>query len=213
MWAVGTSMVRVKSVDERVASVLHCDGWGDAGPNWQASDTSVADAGSPEQISFNAIHGNASSGVWIVGNGGKTRYSAGWKADGTAWTPVNSRSSKNLNAVWCSPDADVWAAGEGGSMVRFTREGGGEYAALTVDVPTTGVLRALWGFAPDDVWAVGDAGTILHWDGKAWTTDGSSQGLTEDLFAIWGSSKDDLWIAGQNVLLHKGSASLPTEIQ
>ena len=213
VWAVGTA-ARTTPTRSRSHRYLHCDGWRDGEPNWQPSGTSFGDAPSPEPISFNAIHGNASSGVWIVGNGGKTRYSAGWNGDaGTAWTPVNSHTSRNLNAVWCSPDADVWAAGEGGSMHRFTRADGGEYAELTVDVPTTAALRALWGFAADDVWAVGDAGTILHWDGKAWITDASIQGLTEDLFAIWGSSKDDIWIAGQSVLLHKGSASLPREIQ
>ena len=212
VWAVGASMFSYYGSEE-VPSVFHCDGWRDGEPNWQPSDTSFADAGSPEQVSFNAIHGNASSGVWIVGNGGKTRYSTGWNGDRTAWTPVNSHTSRNLNAVWCSPDADVWAAGEGGSMHRFTRADGGEYAALAVDVPTTAVLRALWGFAADDVWAVGDAGTILHWDGKAWSADGAIQGVTEDLFAIWGSSKDDIWIAGRGVLLHKGSASLPREIK
>jgi len=211
VWAVGTAMIGFDH--QWWPSVLHCDGWRDGEPNWQPSDTSFGDAPRPEQITFNAIHGNASSGVWIVGNGGKARYSAGWNDDRTAWTPVNSHSTRNLNAVWCSPDADVWAAGEGGSMHRFTRADGGEYAALTVDVPTTAVLRALWGFAADDVWAVGDAGSILHWDGKAWTTDGSIQGLTEDLFAIWGSSTDDIWIAGRGVLLHKGSASLPREIK
>jgi photosystem II stability/assembly factor-like uncharacterized protein len=212
VWAVGAGTLGIYG-DQVLPSVLHCDGWRDGEPNWQPSGTSFGDAPSPEPFSFNAIHGNASSGVWIVGNGGKTRYSAGWNSDRAEWTPVNSNTSRNLNAVWCSPDADVWAAGEGGSMHRFTRAAGGEYAELTVEVPTTAALRALWGFAADDVWAVGDAGTILHWDGKAWIAEASIQGLTDDLFAIWGSSKDDIWIAGRNVLLHNGTASLPREIQ
>jgi len=211
VWAVGATMVGPHR--EQVPSVLHCDGWRDGQPNWQPSGTSFGDAASPEPISFNAIHGSVSAGVWIVGNGGKTRYSAGWNGDRAEWTPVNSHTVRNLNAVWCSPDADVWAAGEGGTVHHFTRADGGEYDALTVDVPTTAALRALWGFAADDVWAVGDEGTILHWDGKAWNVEASVDGLTENLFAIWGSSKDDLWIAGRDVLLHKGSASVPGEIK
>jgi len=208
VWAVGPSMTQGRL---SLPSVLHCDGWHDGVLRWQTSTTSFGDdAGAITPVSFNAICGGTSSGIWIVGEGGKTRYTSGWRGDHASWTPINSQTSRALYAVFCGPDGVVWAAGEGGTMARFTRALGGDYAAEAVTTPTTASLRALWGTAADDVWAVGDAGTLLHWDGKEWKS-GSEQlgGAKDDLFAIWGASKNDLWIAGRNILFHNSNAQSP----
>jgi hypothetical protein len=227
VWAVGASAVR--GINSAYPSVAHCDGWRNGEPDWQVSPTGKTDhpieledggtleVGSPvvENVNFSAICGNESTGIWIVGHGGKTRYTNGWKDNAAEWTSINSHSARELYAVWCSPDGDVWATGEAATMRRFTRGDGGGYVGVTVETPVSTSLRAFWGSAPDDLWAVGDGGAVIHWDGKAWSL-ASAPGLeqmNEDLFAVWGSSKDDVWFAGRNVLLHKGSTLLPEKIQ
>jgi len=204
VWAVGGAAAY------KLASVFHCDGWRDGAPNWQPSPTSSDDPPKDEYIHFNAISGSVQSGIWVVGNGGKTRYTTGWSDGHATWTPVNSHTQRTLYAVWASPNGDVWAGGEGGVLHRFSRGDGGEYQETTVETAATKTIRAIWGLADDDVWAVGGEGTVLHWDGAAWTllADPIFE-AQDDLFAIWGSSKDDLWIAGRGALLHKGSVVLP----
>lgn len=213
IWAVGAGAAG----EPLRPNVFHCDGWRDGAPRWEASPTSAMDPPGLEPISFHAISGSGSAGVWIVGAGGKTRRTDGWQPDGGAsWTAVNSHTSTMLHAVWASPSGVVWAGGEGGTMRRFSREDAGGYTAEAVDFPSTATIRALWGSTDDDVWAVGDAGTIVHWDGTAWArvdTPHMPELARHDLFAIWGWSKDALWIAGEGVLAHKGSAPVPERSQ
>lgn len=201
IWAIGTS----------APSVFHCDGWNNGEPDWQISPTSPAIPPLIETIAFNAISGSERAGVWIVGDGGRTRYTPGWSGDHATWNAVESHSQRSLYAVWASPNGDVWAAGEGGIVHRFSRADGGNYSETTVETPASTSLRGLWGSADDDIWAVGDASTVIHWDGTAWSRVDDpvfGQGGT-DLFAVWGSSKNDLWIAGRGVLLHNGAVALP----
>lgn len=205
VWAVGASLVGFDLMT-RLPTVYHCDGWRSGAPQWRASGIPIPEPPYFDSATYNAICGGAATGVWVVGDGGKTRFTAGWRGDHAEWKAINTDTSRNLNAVWCGPDGDVWAAGESGLMRRYTRGDGGDYVDLAVETPTTESIRALWGLAADDVWAVGDAGAILHWDGTAWkVADGALRSVTtEDLLAIWGSAKNDIWIAGRNILLHHG---------
>ena len=205
VWAVGASVVGFDFMT-RLPTLYHCDGWRNGEPQWQASGIPIAELPYFDSATYNAICGGTTTGVWVVGDGGKTRFSEGWRGDHADWKAINTDTSRNLNAVWCGPDGDVWAAGESGLMRRFTRGDGGDYVDLAVEPPTNQSIRALWGLAADDLWAVGDAGTILHWDGTSWkNAEGALRSVTtEDLLAIWGSSKDDIWIAGRNILLHHG---------
>lgn len=208
IWAVGGSAV---SAPFHLPTVYHCDGWRDGSPLWVPSPTGRTVPPTNEGVTFNAIGGNAVAGVWIVGDGGKTRYSSGW-ADGSAtWTAINSRTERPLYAVWASPNGDVWAGGEAGILHRFTRANGEPYEEETVTTPTTASIRAIWGLADDDVYAIGDETTVLHWDGTSWTlvTNMAFEKDVVDLFAIWGPSKDDLWLAGRGGLFHKGPVVLP----
>ena len=56
----------------------------------------------------------------------------------------------------------------------------------------------IWGSSPDDVWVVGPGGslghTIWHYNGKKWSTDGMSRGISPR--CIYGFSRDNAWIAG-----------------
>lgn len=209
VWAVGPSMLSEDYINP-LPSVFHSDGWHEGVVNWQAVVTSYGDAGTIEPISFNAICGGSRTGVWIVGDGGKTRYTSATSGAESAWTPVNSQTSRSLYTAWCSLDGVVWAGGAIGAIRRFMRDATGEYGSEIVDSPTNVSLRAMWGTAADDIWAVGDAGTILHWDGTAWTLGSDPANRpTADLFAIWGTSENDIWIAGRGVLLHKGDVLLP----
>lgn len=214
VWAVGASIQASDGLSV-IPSVFHCDGWRDGEPNWVVSKTSEATPPVVESITFNAICGNASTGVWIFGEGGKTRYTSGWQDDATVWTPINSNSSRTLFSAWCSPGGEVWAAGEGGMMHRFAPGDGGGYVEETLATPTIAPLRAMWGASADDIWAVGDNATVIHWDGTAWTPVGSDVlgGTTSDLFAVWGSGEGDVWIAGRDVLLVKGVAVTTRKIQ
>jgi len=60
------------------------------------------------------------------------------------------------------------------------------------------------GVSPNDVWAVGPGGdldkTIWHYDGKHWSTDGISRGISPwAVFAI----EDVVWIAGSDGIIWK----------
>ncbi|AKU93659.1 Type IV fimbrial biogenesis protein PilY1 [Labilithrix luteola] len=214
VWAVGASL-RASNGVTPLPSVLHCDGWRDGEPNWTASPTSDDDSPVVEPITFNAICGAERSGVWIVGEGGKTRYTERWQAEATRWTHVNSNSSRTLYAAWCSPAGEVWAAGEGGTIHRFVRgDGGDAYSESASATPTTVSLRALWGTSANDIWAVGDEATVLHWDGTTWTLASPelSSSTKADLFAVWGSGEGDVWIAGRDVLLKMGSTGASRKI-
>lgn len=214
VWAVGASL-RANDAITALPSVLHCDGWHDGEPNWVVSPTSDDDPPVVENMTFNAICGRDVSGVWIFGEGGKTRYTAGWQGEATRWTSVNSNSSRAIYAAWCSPSGEVWAAGEGGTIHRFVRGDGGAYSEQATATSAAVSLRALWGASANDIWAVGDKGTILHWDGKTWALQHSDalEATKPDLFAVWGSAEGDVWIAGRDVVLVKGGSVTSRKIQ
>jgi len=212
IWAVGASVVNGAIVSP---PVYHSTGWRDGDPSFEVSPTSATNPPQVERLAFQAVCGSPTSGVWIVGRDGKSRYSDGWTDGAASWRTLDSHTSRALLAAWCNtgPTGDVWAVGEGGTIRHFTREDGGGYVVDSVEAPTTATLRALWGAAPNDLWAVGDGGTILHWDGDSWKRaeaplDGAT---TRDLFTIWRGPTGDLWIAGRDVLLYNGDATLPGE--
>ncbi len=212
IWAIGASVV-----NGAIASppVYHSTGWRDGDPSFEVSPTSATNPPQVERLAFQAVCGSTTTGVWIVGRDGKTRYSDGWTDGAASWRTIDSETSRPLFAAWCNsgPAGDVWAAGEGGVIRHFTREDGGGYVVESVEAPTTATIRALSGAAPDDIWAVGDGGTILHWDGTSWQRAGAplDAATTRDLFAIWRGRAGDLWIAGHDVLLYRGDATLPGE--
>jgi hypothetical protein len=65
----------------------------------------------------------------------------------------------------------------------------------TVPTGTTQPLYALWGRGADDVWSAGHEGTIVHWDGRAWSSEQS--GTEGELFGLWGSDAGELWVVGE----------------
>jgi len=209
VWAVGTSAETYSHV--RSPPLYHSDGWQGDDPNWQVVGTSQWDPPAVEYVTFNAICGGAKSGVWIVGDSGKTRYSNGWVNGKATWRTLNSQTERDLFGVWCSPDGEVWAVGDKGMIRRFTPAEDGSFTVEAFPALTKKSLRAIWGATPTDIWVVGDAGTILRWDGASWTTaEAPLVGATKaDLFTIWGASEEEIWIGGRDVLFYKGSAVLP----
>ena len=209
VWAVGASVSQAVGISPS-PPVYHSGGWRDGDPNWQIVGTTIWNPPTVEQITFNAICGGAKSGVWLVGDAGKTRYSSGWVNGGATWRSLNTGTTRALFGVWCSPSGEVWAVGDKGTVLRFTPADGGSYNAEPFGSPTSNALRAIWGASPTDIWAVGDAGTILHCDGTSWmAAQAPLAGATkEDLFTIWGQGAQEIWIGGRNVLLHSGIATL-----
>jgi hypothetical protein len=207
VWAVGTAG---KLLAAESPPVFHSDGWRDGDPNWKVVGTGVWE-GALEYITFNAICGGTKSGVWIVGNGGKTRYSSGWASGTATWRSLNTQTQLDLFGVWCGPGGEVWAVGKKGAILRFTPADDGSFTVEPFAAPTAKPLRAVWGATPTDIWAVGDAGTILHWDGTSWTIAEAPLGgaTKEDLFTIWGQGAEEIWIGGRNILLHNGISVLP----
>lgn len=206
VWAVGPWLDNVSQ-----PTVWHSDGWHDGALAWVAAPMTDNRPDLPGSFSFNAIWGDANSKLWIVGSGGKTRYSDGWKAESTTFTPINSGTSLDLHAVWGAGHEEIWAGGAGGVMRRFVEQEDGSYLASPVDFPSVATIRALYGFGPHDIWAAGAGGMLAHYDGKAWSLVEAKvpDAGPNDLYAIWGSSPSDLWVVGQNTLLHLGNSALP----
>ncbi len=205
IWAVGPL-----SYNTLAPTVWHCDGWHDGVVKWVAAPADADITDFRQKISFSAIWGDG-SGVWVVGNNGKTRRTDGWNDKSTTWTPIETGTSLDLNAIWGSSNGDVWVGGVRGVVRRLSPQADGTYLVSTLDLPTRATVFALTGFGPNDVWAAGANGTLAHWDGETWSFVDVPlvENAPNDLLAIWGASADEIWVAGQNHLLHKGSAALP----
>lgn len=69
----------------------------------------------------------------------------------------------------------------------------------TLKMPSFSSLHRIWGSSENDVWAVGPGGdldkTIYHYDGKRWSNDGISRGISP--ISIWGFSPNDVWLGGR----------------
>ncbi len=163
-------------------------------------------------VVFRSVWAGTDSSVWLVGEGGKTRYTSLWKGARTSWNAVNANTSVDLYAVWGSSGDVVWAAGEAGTVLRMASGAGPEVGVVRVPFPQETLLQSLFGFGPDDIWTVGLGGTIAHWNGQQWELAAVPDG-TDDLYSVWGSSPDDLWAVGRNTLLHRGSRLLPGTVQ
>jgi hypothetical protein len=71
-------------------------------------------------------------------------------------------------------------------------------------------LWNVWGSSPSDVFAVSAVGSILHFDGKTWSSSGSTGQIP---MALWGSSSSDIFAVGvtngigdANILHYDGKA-------
>lgn len=207
IWAIGP----VDTTLGNSATVWHCDGWNGGVPNWTPSLTTPAANPWDTDPSFNTIWGASGGEVWVVGDGGKTRYSSGWKDGAATWTVVDSGTSLALYALWGASANDVWAAGSGGVVRHFTRQQDGTIVTEDVAFPSRATIRALSGFSANDIWAGGSDGTLAHWDGTSWSLVDVGAPLAEgsEIFALWASGPEDVWAVGRNTFLHRGSRLLP----
>ena len=167
----------------------------DAGPTWErVGDGALA-------TKYAAGFSLSPSTTYVVGDQGVVIEVVNGDA-GAVVTAQRSQTVRALNGIWGAGSA-LFACGEGGTILRATR---GASDALLVFAPdatgTTQSLNGVWGTSPEDVWVVGDHGTILHWDGKAWTSDPSVT-TSSDLYAVWGSGAGDVWAVGRDVILHR----------
>ncbi len=203
IWAVGL----FQSVEQM--TVWHSDGWNQGVPSWTPSRTTPDAMDWQPEPSFHGIWGSAAGDVWVVGEGGKTRWSPGWRDGAAQWTVVDSLTSFPLYAVWGSGSGQVWAVGGGGTVRRFTTGADGTIAVEEIPFPNRASLRALLGFGPNDLWVAGSEGTLAHWDGTSWSlVDLGTIGAGDrELFALWASGSDDIWAVGRDALLRKRTPS------
>jgi len=205
VWAIGSANGGLGQ-----ATVWHCDGWNGGAPGWVETRTTPGAMPWDSEPSFNAIWGDPDGEVWVVGDGGKTRYSSGWKDGAATWVVVDSGTSLPLHALWGTGN-EIWAAGAAGTVRRFARQPDGTVTTDDVAFPNRATIRALAGFASNDIWAGGSDGTLAHWDGTAWelVDIGVEDATSREIFALWASGPEDVWAVGRNVFLHKGSTLLP----
>jgi len=120
---------------------------------------------------LNAVSGHHWERAWAVGRDGALllRTEAGWER-------VPSPVTADLEGVWLSGEALVgFAVGAAGTLLRLD-EGAWERVPLDpIDGgPLARPLLDVHGTGPADVVAVGDGGTLLHFDGRTWTSVGTS---------------------------------------
>ena len=125
-------------------------------------------------------------------------YSSGvlhW--DGSAWAVVHATSGAGVVAVW-GTGSDVFAVGSdgkastGGFVARFD---GKTWTDTPVVTSVDGFgFTGVWGTSPTNVHAVGARGIAFHYDGVAWTQQGSP--VKGVLRGIWGSGAADVFAAG-----------------
>ena len=205
VWAVGKSSFGLAQT-----TVWHSDGWNGGAPRWTPTTTTPGAMPWDTEPTFNAVWGTPSGEIWVVGDGGKTRYSSGWENGAATWAVVDSGTSLPLYALW-GTEKEVWAVGAFGTVRRFTRDAEGKVTTEDVAFPNHSTLRSLLGFAGNDIWAGGSDGTLAHWDGATWTLVDVAVDDTRltEIFALWASSPADIWAVGRNIFLHKGTTLLP----
>ncbi|AKU99836.1 hypothetical protein AKJ09_06500 [Labilithrix luteola] len=205
VWAVGPFLESLAQ-----PTVWHCGGWSSGAPAWVPSITTPGANPWDREPSFNAVLTTASGDVWVVGEGGKTRWSSGWRGEATSWKVVDSLTSLPLHALWSAPNGEVWAVGGGGIVRRFSRQADGTISVTPVPFPTLASLRAIAGASATDLWVAGNDGTLAHWDGSVWSlVELDPKTKVTDLFGLWLSGPDDVWAVGLDAVLHKGTKLLP----
>lgn len=73
-------------------------------------------------------------------------------------------------------------------------------------------LTTVWARSPEDTWAAGEFGRLRHFDGTSWTEAKLTVAVTPEispLYGIWGKEPGDFWVVGDNLAIHKTSASSP----
>ncbi len=180
-WAVGAA-----------GTILHSDGG-----VWRRVD-------SPSDETLHAVAFASPDDGWAVGRAGTVlHYQNGtWRS-----AVVPTTSADELFDITFSGDSG-WAVGQRFDVISYQSQGlilhlSGD-TWTEVSMPQTEPLYAITFASADQGWAVGKAGTILHWDGVAWTAEGSQ--TNADLYdvAVVG---DDFWAVGENgVLVHRNQA-------
>lgn len=189
----------------------------DAGVIWRFDGSEWAVAASPDGPLLNWVHG-AGDVRWFVGNGGRAlrRVGAG-EAD---FEVVDTGIDAPLWGVFAVSPTEAWAVGgeavDDGNPADpvLARYLNGAWSRVELP-PVDRDFRALfkvWGSGPDDVYAVGSKGVILHWDGAAWTQQGSGTG--EDLISVFGVGDDVAVVGGRGngVLARKTAGGWDSQV-
>lgn len=176
-------------------------GWGATMRHWDGTAWSDVPHASTNRLE--SVWGTGAGDVWVAGYEGTQHW------DGTAWTM--SDATWALAGVGGSGPNDVWTVGDYGMIRHFD---GSTWSTSSIEEITGDeryYLRAVWSSTPDDVWVVGghvgattahvDGGVILHWDGRAWSSED-----TRPLESVWGAAADDVWAVGERVLHWDGRA-------
>jgi hypothetical protein len=151
--------------------------------------------------------------IWAVGGNNSHNCGSATPAliehwDGQQWTAIPNTPLGDLLAVSADAANDVWAVGSGGNGTFIMHYDGKQWATLNQGGPTgqPGVqLNGVAAHSPTDVWAVGQTfsagGTrpaVLHWDGKAWSTQTvpAPGAAFNNLNAVSLVSASELWTVG-----------------
>lgn len=71
-------------------------------------------------------------------------------------------------------------------------------------------LTTVWARSESDTWAAGEFGRLRHFDGATWTEAKLTVAITPEvtpLYGIWGKDPGDFWVVGDNLAIHKTTAS------
>lgn len=170
--------------DDRLWAV---GGQPETGVVWQYADGAWAKAAPPEGPLINWVHG-AGDVEWFVGDGGRALRRVG----GGDWETFETGTEAPLWGVFAVSADEAWAVGgqaiDDGNppdpVITHYKDGAWTRVAVPAVDRDFRALFKVWGRAADDVWAVGAKGVILHWDGAAWSQQGSGTG--EDLISLFG---------------------------
>jgi hypothetical protein len=138
--------------------------------------------------SLGDIWGSSDTDVFAVGDAGTVIH-----YDGSSWARMPTETSNTLWGVWGSSGTDVYAVGDAGTILHYD---GAQWKS--VPSMTHKRLTGVWGSSDRDVYVVG--GGILHYDGQAWTT----MGTTHVAEKVWGSGPGDVYVTEYKRILHYG---------
>ena len=190
VWAVGASGVE--------GVIVHY-----AGNTWASVLNSA-------EYSLQALWGSGKNDVWAAGgrfgpNNGDDHSILHFTGSGS-WASVSSGAAgKPLSAVWSAGASEAWAVGQG-PMVRWNGTAWSPLADTNLEA-----LSGVWGSDATHVTAVGADAKIFDYDGKAWTSVGSSSGGAV-LTAVRGSDTQNRWAVGGNGTIFHFEAGANAEI-
>ncbi|MDR3476532.1 MAG: hypothetical protein P4M14_00695 [Gammaproteobacteria bacterium] len=175
--------------------------WTSAGNAWTRLTPTSNAVGS----NLRSVHCSSTADCWAVGDvgvGGRTQGNRFYHWATSSWVGITIPGALGaafpFNGVFCNAANDCWAVGLTNNFARLTN--GTTWTAVATGLPNV-QYNSIFCNSTSDCWVVGNvsgSNLFVHWNGTAWSRNGSTPTPLTNLNSVACADTNDCWAVGSS---------------